>query len=190
VAKKVDDHYEIVPTRVLTRPTGDIHWQEGQEHGPISPRQFIKAGESLTLENPEVPQSLQFIIHVLPAFDPQSAAISAKAGAAPEQTTATDLFTAGNNSTNQVGGVVSAGNVLLMPASTRVIDASSSTSPPTQHCNNSVRIHPSTSAQRETKRKNGVARTSTFELQPEIIVNNRNGLTADFSTPERSDLFI
>jgi hypothetical protein len=64
---------------------------------------------------------------VLPAFDPQNAAISAQAGAAPEQTTATGLFTAGNNSTNQAGGVVAAGNLLLMPASTQAINAAGST---------------------------------------------------------------
>ena len=97
VARKVDDHYEIVPTRVLTRKTGDILWQHGQEHGAISPRQFIKPGEALPLENPDAAQPLQFILHVLPAFNPQAQSSPAAAGAAPAEKTATDLFTGGNS---------------------------------------------------------------------------------------------
>ncbi len=120
VARKVDGHYEIVPTRVLTRKAGDIPWQHGQEHGAISPRQFIKPGESLALENPNHAQPLQFIIHVLPAVDPLSKTIAGAAGAAPVGKTATDLFTEGNQAA-KAPATNAVGNVLLLPASTQAI---------------------------------------------------------------------
>lgn len=104
VARHVDGRYEVVPTRVLTRKAGDIPWQHGQEHGPISPRQFIRPGETLLLENPEAAQPLQFIIHVLPAFNPQSKAATAAAG---------------------IGAVE---NVLLQPAGAQAIRADGPTS--------------------------------------------------------------
>lgn len=104
VARHVDGRYEVVPTRVLTRKAGDIPWQHGQEHGPISPRQFIRPGETLLLENPEAAQPLQFIIHVLPAFNPQSRTATAAAGS----------------------GAVE--NVLLQPAGAQAIRADGPTS--------------------------------------------------------------
>ena len=128
VANKVDDHYEIVPTRVLTRKTGDILWQIGQEHGAISPRQFIKPGEALSLENPDAAQPVQFIIHVLPAFNPQAVAAPAAAGAAPVKMTPTDLFTGDNGAAKPAAGIVPAENVLLQPASAQAIGADGLTS--------------------------------------------------------------
>lgn len=122
VARKVDGQYEIVPTRVLTRKTGDIQWQHGQEHGAISPRQFIKPGKPLLLENPEAAQTLQFIIHVLPAFVPQSKTAAGVTGAAPAEKTATDLF-AEDNKAAKAAATNAVGNVLLMPASTQAIRA-------------------------------------------------------------------
>ena len=122
VARQVDGRYEIVPTRVLTRKTGDIPWQHGQEHGAISPRQFLKPGEPLSLENPDPAQPLQFIIHVLPAFDPQSKTVAGAAGAAALEKTATDLFTEGNPAA-QAAATNAVGNVLLQPASAQAIRA-------------------------------------------------------------------
>ena len=125
VARKVDGHYEIVPTRVLTRTAGDILWQHGQEHGAISPRQFIKPGELLALENPDPAQPLQFIIHVLPAFHPQGAATTAAATAAPDEKIASQWFTAGNPASNPAGNPAVGGglveNVLLLPAGAQAI---------------------------------------------------------------------
>ncbi|HOB99443.1 MAG TPA: hypothetical protein PKM43_11935, partial [Verrucomicrobiota bacterium] len=47
-----DGRWEIYPTAVLSRPGHlDVAWQDGQEHGAISPRQFLKPGTALTLAN-------------------------------------------------------------------------------------------------------------------------------------------
>ena len=128
VARKADGHYEIVPIRVLTRKVGDICWQHGQEHGPISPRQFIKPGEALALENPDAAQPLQFIIHVLPAFNPQSRANRATASPAPVEKTSTDVFTEGNGEAGLAAGGAAAENVLLLPESSQAIRADGATS--------------------------------------------------------------
>jgi hypothetical protein len=115
VARPVGGRYEVVPTRVLTRRAGDIPWQHGQEHGAISPRQFIRPGETLALENPDAQQAIQFILHVLPAFDPSAeATAAANAKSAPVQKSSTDLFTDGNRATTP-DVARSAGNILLQP---------------------------------------------------------------------------
>jgi hypothetical protein len=62
--------YEVVPVRVLTRKTGDILWQQGQEFGPLSPRQYVRPGDTLLLQSPDEKQPLKFITRVLWAFDP------------------------------------------------------------------------------------------------------------------------
>jgi hypothetical protein len=97
VARKAGDRYEIVPIRVLTRNTGDVLWQQGQEHGPVSPRQFVKPGTELTLDNPFAPQPARFIIRVLWALDPAGpSAAPGEAHAPPAAIRPEDLFTAGN----------------------------------------------------------------------------------------------
>lgn len=128
VARKVRDHYEVVPIRVLTRKSGDIPWQNGQEHGPISPRQFLQPGESLALENPDAAQPVQFILHVLPAFDFNTEAVPAKAGiaTAPTAKTATEIFTDGNAAAPATHPA-SASNVLLQPSGAKLIRASGPT---------------------------------------------------------------
>lgn len=56
VLSKGRGQWEIHPTKVLTRPGNeDVRWQDGQEHGAISPCQFIKPGETLRLANPFTP---------------------------------------------------------------------------------------------------------------------------------------
>ena len=117
VARKVADHYQIVPARVLTRKAGDILWQHGQEHGAISPRQFIKPGEALALENPDAAQPLQFIIHVLPAFGPRSGAAAAG-----------DVFASGNSAPQPAARSIAAENFLLQPLSAQVIRSDGPTS--------------------------------------------------------------
>jgi len=121
VARKVDDHYEIVPTRILSHDTGDILWQNGQEHGAISPRQFIKAGQALTLHNPDSAQPLQFILHVLPAFNPKAAADRAKAGSGSVARTDTEFFVQGNDAGTNAAGSAPAGNILLQPVNLQAI---------------------------------------------------------------------
>jgi hypothetical protein len=123
VARQVGRRYEVVPTRVLTRRAGDILWQHGQEHGAISPRQFIRPGEKLTLENPDAQQPVQFILHVLPAFDASAEATApANAKFMPLQKLPTDLFTDGNRAV-ATGVVRNAGNVLLQPPNATALHA-------------------------------------------------------------------
>lgn len=120
VARQVGGRYEVVPTRVLTRRSGDILWQNGQEHGPISPRQFIRPGETHSLENPDAAQLVQYILHVLPAFDANAPATTpALAKSSAVQKSATDLFTDGNRAVTSAA--VSVGNVLLQPSIATVI---------------------------------------------------------------------
>jgi len=90
--------YALIPTRVMTRKHGDVKWQLGQEHGPVSPRQFVKPGETLELENPFIEQSPEFIVRVLPGFDQSLetvpvSAVSAKSGGVADDK---DFFVAGN----------------------------------------------------------------------------------------------
>ena len=67
--RKTDRGYAVVPICVMTRQEGDIPWQQGQEHGAVSPRQYVKPGEELRLENPFAAQPARFIVRVLWAFD-------------------------------------------------------------------------------------------------------------------------
>lgn len=84
VVRKDAGGYRIVPVCVMTRRTGDIHWQQGQEHGAVSPRQYVKPGQEIELENPFAAQPARFILRVLPAFDPNGAAVPLKeAGGRP-----------------------------------------------------------------------------------------------------------
>ena len=76
--RKTEGGYQIVPVCVMTRKSGDIPWQQGQEHGALSPRQYIKPGDELILENPFGPQPAKFIIRVLWAFDPRGPAETIK----------------------------------------------------------------------------------------------------------------
>lgn len=129
VARKVQDRYEVVPTRVLTRKSKDILWQNGQEHGPVSPRQFFLPSESLLLENAAAAQPLQFILHVLPAFEFDAEAIPATAGRTPGAITktATEIFTGGNSGGKRLSEPMAVGNVLLQPADAKMIRAAGPT---------------------------------------------------------------
>ena len=61
-----DDAYSIVPVKVLTRDNGrDVNWCVGQEHGSIAPKQFVKPGEKLNLNNPFEQQEMKFVIRML-----------------------------------------------------------------------------------------------------------------------------
>lgn len=59
------DAYAIRPTYVMRREHGDISWQLGQEHGCLSPRQFVRGDETLTLINPVEKQKPLFLIYPL-----------------------------------------------------------------------------------------------------------------------------
>ncbi|MCY3017866.1 MAG: hypothetical protein NTW87_02385 [Planctomycetota bacterium] len=115
--RKTADGYQIVPVCVMTRKSGDIKWQQGQEHGALSPRQYVKPGEELSLENPFAAQPAKFIIRVLWAFDPQGKSVSPGTKVAATETSVkiADQFTAGNTGAT-TGGTSAEPNVLLQPA--------------------------------------------------------------------------
>ena len=103
-ARKTATGYAIVPVCVLTRRSGDILWQQGQEHGAVSPRQYVKPGEELSLENPFAAQPAKFIVRVLWAFDPHGRAeLLKRTGHTPAvHAPSSDLFTAGNTGNTRV----------------------------------------------------------------------------------------
>jgi len=99
VVRKCADGFQIVPVCVMTRKSGDILWQQGQEHGAISPRQYMKPGDELALENPFAAQPAKFIIHVLWTFDSHgpSETLKENGNETGLQKHPADAFTAGNN---------------------------------------------------------------------------------------------
>ena len=70
VAREHDDRFELTPTTVLRRAKGDSLWHVGQEHGPVAPKQFATAGQAVELVNPLAERPVDFVVRVLPAFDP------------------------------------------------------------------------------------------------------------------------
>ncbi len=60
-----DGQPRIVPLRMVGRTTGELNWGFGQEFGPIVPRQYLCAGESLSLTNPSPGGEPEFVIRVL-----------------------------------------------------------------------------------------------------------------------------
>ncbi len=66
VLSKHAERFEIHPSQVLSREgNADTVWHDGQEHGAISPRQFIKPGEVLRLVNPYRPQAPKVTLRCL-----------------------------------------------------------------------------------------------------------------------------
>ena len=59
------ESYKLIPTYVMCRKTGDIKWQYAQEHGILSPRQFLRSNEEITLVNPCEAQRPDFIVQML-----------------------------------------------------------------------------------------------------------------------------
>ncbi len=71
-AEKKGAGHEVTPLRMLYRPGIDIGWRTGSEFGPIVPRQYVKTGESLAVENPYAGQEPEFVIRVMSGFDGQT----------------------------------------------------------------------------------------------------------------------
>jgi hypothetical protein len=117
VARKMAKGFQIVPVCVMTRKTGDILWQQGQEHGAISPRQYMKPGDEISLENPFAAQPAKFIIHVLWDFDPRgpSEILNGKGNRPAPQAHPSDAFTAGNNG-RSIAQTNVRPNLVLQPA--------------------------------------------------------------------------
>ena len=81
VLSKESDRWAIHPTRVLARKgDADAVWHDGQEHGAISPRQFLKPGEVLRLVNPYRPQRPKIILGCLWALNYDGATSKAPGG--------------------------------------------------------------------------------------------------------------
>lgn len=89
VAREHADRFELTPTTVLRRAKGDILWHVGQEHGPVAPKQFAITGQAVELVNPLAERPVDFVVRVLPAFDPAAptvrppAPVRTKSGAGP-----------------------------------------------------------------------------------------------------------
>ena len=69
VAKKEGGKLRLVPTAVMTRATGDVRWQHGQEHGAVPPKQYVKLGGSLRLNNPFAGQVPGFMVRIAQQYD-------------------------------------------------------------------------------------------------------------------------
>jgi hypothetical protein len=69
VAGRADGKLFLTPTAVMTRETGDVLWQHGQEHGAIPPKQYLKLGGALTLNNPHAEQVPKFSIRIAQNYD-------------------------------------------------------------------------------------------------------------------------
>lgn len=91
---KTADGYEVRPFVVMSRGPADIDWRWTQEHGAVLPRQYMRPGQRLRLENPYGRQAPQFIIHVMNGFS-QGATNRGGGAEAPDQDMKAYLSSAG-----------------------------------------------------------------------------------------------
>jgi len=66
--EKTDRGYAITPKQLMRREGIDTPWADGSEFGPITPRQYLKPGDSLELNNPYPASEPEVIIRVLSAL--------------------------------------------------------------------------------------------------------------------------
>jgi hypothetical protein len=76
-ARATADGLEVRPFVILVRGREDVAWKTVQEFGPILPRQYVRPGEPLRLENPFTRQAPEFIIRVMKASSDATAAAAA-----------------------------------------------------------------------------------------------------------------
>lgn len=108
--------WEIFPTRVMSRPGQvDINWQDGQEHGAISPRQFVRPGQTLRLVNPFKPQPPRLVLRVLWGNQHTPGAAVATRGQETDNRGADWAFEYDKMQGFTNDGRTSAGNILLQP---------------------------------------------------------------------------
>jgi len=108
--------WAIHPTRVLTRRGNvDTTWHDGQEHGAISPRQFVKKGDTLELMNPLDPQPPRIQMRLLWAFDAKTAANTADASGEASSRNALSDFDYERMNRDSKRGEAFEGNQLLQP---------------------------------------------------------------------------
>ncbi|MEI8036947.1 MAG: hypothetical protein WCJ14_01030 [Verrucomicrobiota bacterium] len=73
-AEKSQSGYQVTPLRMLYRPGIDIGWKAGSEFGPVVPRQYVKTGSTMEIENPYPAQEPEFVIRVMNGFSDSPAA--------------------------------------------------------------------------------------------------------------------
>ncbi len=117
-ARRTAEGFDLVPVHVMTRPSGDIQWHQGQEHGAIAPRQVMRPGEELSLRNSFAAQPAKFFLRVLWAFDANAPSEfpPGTPGQPPPARREVELFTAGNAGAN----TNATRNLVLQPTSGRV----------------------------------------------------------------------
>ena len=116
VLAKGQGQWEIHPTRVLTRPgKEDTVWHDGQEHGAISPRQFLKPGETLRLTNPFKAQSSRMALRVLWGFDQAGSPDKAEEGRGTDKRGADWAFEYAKTLVSGAGTATAKGNMLVQP---------------------------------------------------------------------------
>ena len=120
VLSKGAGRWEIYPTRVLTRAGHeDTVWHDGQEHGAISPRQFVKPAETLRLVNPFPAQPPRVVLRVLWALSPDAHSVQAARGQDTDKRGADRAFEYAKTLTKG-GGATSQDNILLQPAASDI----------------------------------------------------------------------
>lgn len=108
--------WEIYPTAVLTRPDKlDIPWKDGQEHGAVSPRQFLKPGTTLTLINPFKAQRPRVILRVLWGFNLETDAAPSALGSGSDQRSSDANFEYAKLAQTNRSAANNAGNISLQP---------------------------------------------------------------------------
>jgi len=65
---KTDRGYVMTPKQLMRREGIETPWADGSEFGPITPRQYLKPGDILKLNNPYPESEPEVIIRVLSAF--------------------------------------------------------------------------------------------------------------------------
>ena len=117
-ARRTAEGFDLVPMHVMARPAGDIQWHQGQEHGAISPRQYLRPGDELSLHNPFAAQPAIFLLRVLWAFDANgpSEYPPGTPGRPPPPRGDAALFTAGNTGAHTNATL----NLVLQPSPDRI----------------------------------------------------------------------
>lgn len=108
--------WNIYPTRVLRREGNlDTVWHDGQEHGAISPGQYLKLSESIDLINVLPEQTPRFVLQVLPAFEQTPVRVQANHGQGQDEKRADQNFDYLRMLQNALTGGDSQDNTALQP---------------------------------------------------------------------------
>lgn len=121
VLSKQVDRFEIHPTQVLCRAGNvDTVWHDGQEHGAISPRQFIKPGDVIRLINPYKSQPPKVIIRCLWGMNYDGPTERASGGKGTDNSGVDKAFNYAKMALNRIAGNVPLTNLLIQPESSEL----------------------------------------------------------------------